>query len=307
MDQIASGQSVPDFQVRLMAEALREIFGRMDDEVVAMLRPMVEFVEVAGGEAVVRQGGTDSDLYFVDLLHDNAVTPLALSNGFLDEAQAQSYVPAGARDLHKNFFPTVVPVAAGGYFWMFFTSRRTYGNIKTGFVDAADSKQLWVTALDIGGSGDISHPAFYLRGQELAAGNIRAFAALELRSPRGGAPRGLGTRAPRCRPAIPPRLRQGLRSRFLEGGQRRARRLLGAVARTIRDRLPRARDLPRRSDGWCRAAGMPARSSLGAREPDVLARPGRDGRGASGGQLRPGAHAHWALRHQALSLGGTVG
>ena len=65
MDPIAPGQSVPDFQVRLMAEALREIFGRMDDEVVAMLRPMVEFVEVAGGEAVVRQGGTDSDLYFV--------------------------------------------------------------------------------------------------------------------------------------------------------------------------------------------------------------------------------------------------
>jgi hypothetical protein len=121
----------------------------------------------------------DSDLYFVDLLHGNVVTPLARTNGFLDEAQTQSYLPAGARDLHKNFFPTVVPVAAGGYFWMFFTSRRTYGNIKTGIPEAADSKQLWVSAVDIGGEGDISHPAFYLRGQELQAGNIRAFAALE--------------------------------------------------------------------------------------------------------------------------------
>lgn len=121
----------------------------------------------------------DSDLYFVDLRNGNVATPLARANGFLDAAQTQPYVPAGARDLHKNFFPTVVPVAAGGYFWIFFTSRRTYGNIKTGLLEATDSKQLWVSAVGIGGSGDVSYPAFYLRGQELAAGNIRAFAALE--------------------------------------------------------------------------------------------------------------------------------
>jgi hypothetical protein len=100
-------------------------------------------------------------------------------NGFKDVAQTQTYLPAGDRDLHKNFFPTGVPVAAGGQFWMFFTSRRTYGNLKTGLVDAADAKQLWVAALKIGGEGDISYPPFYLRGQELQSGNVRAFAALE--------------------------------------------------------------------------------------------------------------------------------
>jgi NTE family protein len=64
MDQ-PRGEGMPDFQVKLMAEALRHLFGRMDDAAVDMLRTMVEFVEVAGGETVVRQGGTDHDLYFV--------------------------------------------------------------------------------------------------------------------------------------------------------------------------------------------------------------------------------------------------
>jgi len=121
----------------------------------------------------------DSELYLVDLRALNTAVPLARANGYRDAAQAQSYVPAGARDLKKNYLPTAIPVAAGGYFWMLFTSRRTYGNIKTGdpLVDVA--KQLWVSALAIGGSGDISYPPFYLRGQELESGNIRGFAALE--------------------------------------------------------------------------------------------------------------------------------
>jgi hypothetical protein len=121
----------------------------------------------------------ESDVYFIDLAHGAAVTPLASLNGFKDLAQTQTYLPAGARDLHKNFFPTGVPVAAGGHFWMFFTSRRTYGNLKTGDVNAAEAKQLWVAALSIGGDRDISYPPFYLRGQELQSGNVRAFAALE--------------------------------------------------------------------------------------------------------------------------------
>jgi hypothetical protein len=121
----------------------------------------------------------ESDIYFIDLAHGGAVTPLASLNGFRDVGQMQSYLPAGPRDLHKNFFPTGVPVAAGGHFWMFFTSRRTYGNLKGGDVNAAEAKQLWATALKIGAEGDISYPAFYLRGQELQSGNVRAFAALE--------------------------------------------------------------------------------------------------------------------------------
>ena len=119
------------------------------------------------------------DLYFVDLARGNAVSPLARLNGFEDDAQMQPYLPAGDRDLHKNYYSTGVPVAAGGYFWVFFTSRRTYGNLKNGVAEVADAKQLWAAALDIGGKGDISHPPFYLRGQELGSGNVRAFAALE--------------------------------------------------------------------------------------------------------------------------------
>lgn len=65
MDARPRAQSLPDFQVKLMADALRELFGRTSQDVLAMLGTMVEFVEIAGGETVVRQGGTDHDLYFV--------------------------------------------------------------------------------------------------------------------------------------------------------------------------------------------------------------------------------------------------
>jgi hypothetical protein len=74
-------------------------------------------------------------------------------------------------------------VAAGGYFWVFFTSKRNYGNA---FVAdppevRAEGKKIWVAAIDINApeGSDPSHPAFFLPGQELESGNIRAFAALE--------------------------------------------------------------------------------------------------------------------------------
>ncbi len=72
---------------------------------------------------------------------------------------------AGARDLHLNFEPSFAPVAAGGYFWVVFTSRRTYGNTLTG--DQTMVKQLWVAAIDqnpVPGK-DPSHPPFHLTGQ----------------------------------------------------------------------------------------------------------------------------------------------
>jgi hypothetical protein len=88
-------------------------------------------------------------------------------------------------DRLRNYEPTALPVAAGGYYWAVFTSRRSYGNT----IDNSDPqhnpptlspKKLWVTAVDINGVAetDWSHPAFYLPGQELAAGNIRGFWAL---------------------------------------------------------------------------------------------------------------------------------
>jgi NTE family protein len=65
MDPTHAAEGLPDFQVKLMADALRHLFGGMDDDSIGMLQSMVEFVEVAGGEVVVRQGGTDHDIYFV--------------------------------------------------------------------------------------------------------------------------------------------------------------------------------------------------------------------------------------------------
>jgi hypothetical protein len=110
-----------------------------------------------------------SDLYVVDAATPADAVPLDLANGSL----------RSARDQHLNYYPTVSPVAAGGYFWVFFTSRRSYGNVMVQPELDSTTKKIWVAALDIDGSAtDPSHPAFYLPGQELASGNIRAFATL---------------------------------------------------------------------------------------------------------------------------------
>lgn len=86
-------------------------------------------------------------------------------------------------DAKLNYQPTVNPVPSGGYYWVVFTSRRMYGNLLTGSPWGAtgdgggEQKKLWVAAIDINApaGADPSHPAFYLPGQELAAGNARGF------------------------------------------------------------------------------------------------------------------------------------
>jgi hypothetical protein len=121
-----------------------------------------------------------SDLWWIDVDSKMAV-PLNAANG-LDE-MGNLALPYGDRDGHKNYYPTVSPVAAGGYFWMFFTSTRNYGNlwVKNDPVAQPETKKIWVAAIDINGKpgSDPSHPAFFLDGQELESGNIRGFAALE--------------------------------------------------------------------------------------------------------------------------------
>jgi hypothetical protein len=121
-----------------------------------------------------------SDLWWIDVDSGKAA-PLAQANG--QDAMGATYLPYGARDAHRNYIPTVSPVAAGGYFWVFFTSKRNYGNL---FIadppeTKPEAKKIWVAAIDINAApgSDPSHPAFFLPGQELASGNIRAFAALE--------------------------------------------------------------------------------------------------------------------------------
>jgi hypothetical protein len=131
----------------------------------------------------------NSDLYIVCLHSPGTAHPLDLANGFRAGA---TYLPYTSRDEHYNFYPTGSPVAAGGYFWVFFTSRRQYGNVMVDTTNNnavpdpvfhAETKKIWAAAVTIDAmegscQGDPSHPAFLLPGQELSSGNIRAFAAL---------------------------------------------------------------------------------------------------------------------------------
>ncbi len=131
-------------------------------------------------------GGPRSDLMIVDTETGKA-TLLARAMGFAtpeDAAADRTYLPYGSEELHQSYYPTVSPVAAGGYFWVFFDSVRHYGN--TGM-----HRQLWGAAVAIQQNAgevkspnglygkDPSFPAFYLPGQELGTANHRAFTALD--------------------------------------------------------------------------------------------------------------------------------
>jgi hypothetical protein len=125
-----------------------------------------------------RTAGADTrtgngDLYFASAVTPNQEVRLARVDG-------DNYpFAAGSRDLSWNFEPSFAPVAAGGYFWVVFTSRRTYGNILTG--DKTVVKQLWVVAIDENPTPgvDPSHPAFHLTGQDEGNLAMRGFWALD--------------------------------------------------------------------------------------------------------------------------------
>lgn len=142
-------------------------------------------------------GALYADLRLVDV-ETKAVSTLDALNGY--DENGKLYLPGGAaQEEHLNYEPSVLPVPVGGYYWVLFTSRRTYGNsiAPGGSVARGDDiwgvpqppetespsprKKIWIAAIDIDhrGAADPSHPAFYLPGQELEAGNMRAFAALE--------------------------------------------------------------------------------------------------------------------------------
>ena len=93
----------------------------------------------------------------------------------IELAKANANYVAGEDD--RNYEPTALPVQAGGYFWIVFTSRRSYGNT---YVGGNVRKQLWVAAIDpTSPTGiDPSHPPFLLPNQTDTA-NDRGFWALE--------------------------------------------------------------------------------------------------------------------------------
>jgi len=117
-------------------------------------------------------------------------------------------------DANKSYQPTMLPVAAGGYRWVVFTSTRPYGNsvnlpnIQQDFSNTASyatasytpmtntsdiQSQLWVAAIDDSPSGgaDRSHPAFWLPSQNFSTSaasgyiNERGFWALDACHPAG--------------------------------------------------------------------------------------------------------------------------
>jgi len=121
-----------------------------------------------------------ADLWLLDV-DTKVATALNRANGL--DAAGKVYLPYGDNDAHRNFVPTVSPVAAGGYFWVLFSSKRSYGNVIVvdPVLQGPDAKKIWVAAIDVDAAPgvDSSHPAFFLPSQELESGNIRAFAALE--------------------------------------------------------------------------------------------------------------------------------
>lgn len=135
----------------------------------------------------VQASATDvssSDLYIVRLATPGTAQSLDQINGFKNGA---SYMPFPGRDEHLNFYPTGSPVSAGGYFWVFFTSRRQYGNVMVDTTNGnavpdpvfhSETKKIWAAAVSIDGTGDPSHPPFMFPGQELTSGNLRAFSVL---------------------------------------------------------------------------------------------------------------------------------
>ncbi|MEZ4367082.1 MAG: hypothetical protein R2939_12485 [Kofleriaceae bacterium] len=125
---------------------------------------------------------------------ENLISPLAALNG--RDATGVSILPGGeAEDNNRSYEATILPIPVGGYYWAMFTSRRTYGhtlgpggtvaNSADEFVENSPRKKLWVAAIDldyatkVAAGVDPSHPALYLPGQELGAGNMRAYAAME--------------------------------------------------------------------------------------------------------------------------------
>ena len=100
------------------------------------------------------------------------------------------------------------PVTIGGYSWVAFTSRRLYGNVATinpywsdpRFQDISvqpTTKKIWIAAISTNPTPgtDPSFPAFYLPGQELLAGNSRAYFTLAACEAAGAPPRPTSARA----------------------------------------------------------------------------------------------------------------
>jgi hypothetical protein len=88
--------------------------------------------------------------------------------------------PPDPSEANLSLEPTFNPATRGGYFWLVFTSERSWGN-DADVQGAADNnkKRLWVSAIDstvaANQTTDPSHPAFFLEGQDTTTQNMRGF------------------------------------------------------------------------------------------------------------------------------------
>ncbi len=125
--------------------------------------------------------GNTGDLFFSDVATQKTAR-LDSADGY---ANGKVYLPAN--DPHLNFAPTVLPEAVGGYFWVVFTSHRSYGNLLPSMDNGDQNGKLWVAAFDMNPTPgvDPSHPAFFLDGQETVADNLRGFWVLNPCSANG--------------------------------------------------------------------------------------------------------------------------
>ncbi len=144
----------------------------------------------AGSSPFATWEGAKTQLWFLGLPTDgSAPQPVKLNALNGDDDTGNMILPQAmgitnhTDDDKMNYEPTVNPIVSGGYAWVVFTSRRMYGNLAQGDPYESSSgshpipKKLWVAAVDLKWTPgkDPSHPAFYLPGQELAAGNMRGY------------------------------------------------------------------------------------------------------------------------------------
>lgn len=158
--------------------------------------------------ALKTRRGAKAQIHWTSITDANHATALNWLNGLDDDGN--SYLPKlkapfsitctadstqvgqidneHADDANHNYEPTISPIPSGGYAWVVFTSRRMYGNVATlppfcsdprgvDLIENVTTKKLWVAAVDLSAKPgeDGSHPAFYLPGQELLAGNSQGF------------------------------------------------------------------------------------------------------------------------------------
>jgi hypothetical protein len=141
-----------------------------------------------------RDNPSKSELWYVDIASGKSVKLANAGEGPRPEDGVQ------------NYYPTMLPVTVGGYYWLFWSSMRDWGfrdtnpspgQVASNFfggtaVLTATRKRIWVSAIRppkaqegfIEDVVDFSSKPFYLEGQS-NSGNIRAFAALNPCRPEG--------------------------------------------------------------------------------------------------------------------------